>query len=111
MRKNSKSGILTGALVGAALGVAAGMLLSPKSGRRLRSEIVTGSAEFYRFMAPRLKKFKGIGQKEYAAFVDKAIKAFVRGRSLSAKEATDLAKTAKASWRVMKRHLSTPRKR
>lgn len=105
MKKNNALKLLEGALAGAALGAAAGLLLAPESGKKLRSDIKKKSADFYRHLAPQLKKMGKIGEKEYQAAVKKAMASYGKAKKLSAKEMADLIKEAYASWKELKKHL------
>lgn len=104
MKKNNAIKLLEGALAGAALGVAAGLLLAPESGKKLRRDIKTKSAEFYKHLAPQLKKMKRMGQEEYKAAVKKAMAGYGKAKKLSAKEMKELTKEAEASWHQLKKH-------
>ena len=98
--------MLGGALIGAALGVVAGMLLAPASGKKLRGGIEKKSAEFYAYLAPRLKKAKRMGEREYKMFVQEAVKNYAKAKRLSAHEQKALVAHAHQSWRHLKRHLA-----
>ena len=98
--------MLGGALIGAALGVAAGMLLAPASGKKFRSDMGKRSAAFYAHLAPRLKKAKRMGEREYRVFVKEAARNYSKARRLSAHEERAIVAHAHKSWRHLKRHLS-----
>lgn len=97
--------MLEGALAGAVLGVAAGLLLTPESGKALRRDAKRKTAEFYKELAPQLKRMKKMGEKEYQAAVQKAMAGYKKAKKLSEKEAKELTKKAHASWRELKKHL------
>lgn len=97
--------VLGGALVGAVLGVAAGMLLAPESGKKVRGDIKRLSGDFYRYIAPRVKKLKQLGEAEFRAFVDKGAKQYAEAKKLSRAEEKMLAMEAKRSWGHIKKHL------
>ena len=92
MKKGNALKLLEGALVGAALGAAAGLLLAPESGKDLRKDLKRKSAEFYRHLAPELKKVKKMGEKEYQAAVKKAMATYSKAKKLSADEMAALMK-------------------
>lgn len=96
--KKNKVKILEGALVGAVLGVAAGILLAPKSGNKLRSDIKSISGDFYRYITPQIKKLKPVGQEQYNAFISKSAKSYAKIKKLSLEEEKMLVVEAKRSW-------------
>ena len=59
----NKKKIMGGALIGAVLGIAAGMLMAPKKGKELRKDVKKISADFYKSIAPKLKKIKKFSEK------------------------------------------------
>ena len=83
MKKNNTIKVIKSGLVGATLGVAAGIMLAPESGKKFRGDIKKKSAEFYAYLAPKLKKIKKVGEEEYDSFVQNAIKSFEYGRAKS----------------------------
>lgn len=105
MKKNTVAKVLGGALTGAALGVAAGMLMAPESGKKLRSDIKKKSADFYRQLAPQLKKMGKVGEAEYKELVKKAMTNYKEAKKLSAQEVKELTKEAHAQWKELKKHL------
>ncbi len=102
---SKKEKLLEGALVGAVLGVAAGMLLAPESGKKLREDIKKLPGDFYRYMAPRVKKLKKASEKQYDAFVSEGVKNYVKAKKLSASEEKMLKNEVKRSWTHIKKHL------
>ncbi len=97
--------ILEGTLVGAVLGIAAGMLLAPESGKKMRKDIKKLYGDFYRYIAPKVKKLERMGETEYHAFVAEGIKKYAKAKRLSLEEEKMLAKEAKRSWGHIKKHL------
>lgn len=102
---SKKEKLLEGALVGAVLGVAAGMLLAPESGKKLREDIKKLPGDFYRYMAPRVKKLKKVGEKQYDAFVDEGVKNYVKAKKLSVSEEKMLKNETRRFWKNIKKHL------
>ncbi|MDO8516232.1 MAG: YtxH domain-containing protein [bacterium] len=96
---------LEGALIGAVLGVAAGLLLAPSSGKKLRKDIKNRTADFYRYLAPQVKKLKRVSEAQYHAFVAQGVKNFAKAKKLSLAEEKMLAAEAKRSWGHFKKHL------
>ena len=106
MAKISKSkGILAGALVGAAMGVAAGLLLAPQSGKKTRKDIATITSGFYRYLAPQLKKLKGMSRTEYERYAAKAVHQYSKIKKLSAGESKELMQQAKRAWGHLEKYL------
>lgn len=105
MKKNSAGKIFEGALVGAALGIAAGMLFAPKSGKKIRKDIKNVSADFYRKMAPQVKKMNRIGKVQLHKFAAKSVRQYARAKKLSAAEERALMAEAKRSWRHVQKYL------
>lgn len=103
--KGGGYGWLAGALIGAALGVGAGLLAESKLGKKLGKEVKNLSADFYRYMAPQIKKVKKMGEVEYKAFVAQAMERYNKDKKLSAAEAKHIVKNAQASWKHLKKHL------
>lgn len=101
----NKGVLLGGALIGAALGVAAGLLLAPESGKKLRTDIKKLSGNFYRYLAPQLKKMKHVGEAEYNALVAQGVKSYAKAKKLSEEEVKVLVAEAKRSWKEIKKHL------
>ncbi|MEK7507914.1 MAG: YtxH domain-containing protein [Patescibacteria group bacterium] len=102
--KNTKSNLLGGALVGAVLGVAAGMLLAPKSGKKLRKDIGGRVADFHKYISPKIKLLKNMSEAQYKAFMKTAIGGYSKAKKLSAEEAKELAGYAQEFWKHLKRH-------
>ncbi|MEK7627080.1 MAG: YtxH domain-containing protein [Patescibacteria group bacterium] len=106
MKKSTinKLKIVDGALIGAALGFAAGMMLSPESGKDLREDIKSKSADFYKLVSSKIKKIKKMTEKEYKAFIEKAVETYGITKKLSVEEKTALVKTTRDSWKHFKKH-------
>ena len=105
MKKNNALKLLEGALAGAVLGAAAGLLLAPESGKALRRDVKRKTAEFYKQLAPQLKRMKKMGEKEYKEAVQKTMANYSKAKKLSAQEVKELTKKAHASWKELKKHL------
>ena len=99
----NKKKIMGGALIGAVLGIAAGMLMAPKKGKELRKDVKKISADFYKSIAPELKKIKKFSEKEYKIFVKKAAVNYSKVKKLSTEEAKILANEAQKSWNHLKK--------
>ena len=102
--KKKKSKLLGGALIGAALGVAAGMLLAPKSGKKLRKDIRDQAAGFYKSVYPKLKQLKNMSESQYKSFMKSAVEAYGKAQKLSAKEAKELTEYVQGFWEQFKKH-------
>lgn len=113
MKKQTRKKVLAGALIGGALAVAAGMMLLPESVKKegKRKIVKAGktlqqsAVDFYKFVAPQLKKFKHVGEREYKAFIAKSVTAYGKARKLSAHQVAALKKSAEAYWTQVQKHL------
>ncbi|MHB0978347.1 MAG: YtxH domain-containing protein [Minisyncoccota bacterium] len=103
MKKNNTIKLIEGGLIGAALGIAAGIILAPESGKKFRNDVKNKSAEFHAYLAPRFKKMKRVGEKEYDLLINKAAKSYTKTKSLSEKEGRALIAEAKKSWEYIKK--------
>lgn len=104
-KSNNGMKVLEGGLIGAVLGVAAGMLLAPKSGKKMREDIKKLSGDFYSYIAPKIKKIKHLGEKEYNALVIKSVDNFAKIKKLSKEQQKALTAEAKKSWKHLSKHL------
>lgn len=104
-KKGSGYAWLAGGLIGAALGVGAGLLAESKFGKKLGGDAKQLSADFYRYMAPQIKKVKKMGEAEYKDFVAEAMRRYGKDKKLSRTEAQRLVKSAQASWKHLKKNL------
>lgn len=106
---NGRSGdnFIEGALIGAALGVAAGIFAGTKTGKKIGREVAHDakrqSVEFYRYVAPKLRKAKRMSEREYKAFLKKAMVGYSRGKKMSAVETARLLKEVQSSWKHLRR--------
>jgi gas vesicle protein len=105
MAKNNTFKILEGAVAGIALGVAAGMFLSSKKGKALRKDIATVTADFYKYISPKLKKIGKIGEADYKIFMKNAAEQYTKTKKISGAIAKDLVKDAQQSWKHFSSHL------
>ncbi len=102
-KKNSK--FISGALIGAALGVAAGIFASSKEGKKIKKEVKEKLAEFYAEMAPKIKKAKDMGEKEYKSFIKKALADYNKDGKFNKEDFKNLVKEAQKSWKHLTKHL------
>ena len=105
MKNTNKKNLLEGALAGAALGALAALLLAPESGKNLRKDIKQKSADFFKMLAPKLKKLKKLSEDEYHALAKDAAMQYAKAKKMSKSEADELMKEAKSSWKELKKHL------
>lgn len=104
-KKGGGYGWLEGALIGAALGVAAGLLAESKFGKKLGEKAKHLSVDFYRYMAPQIKKVKKMGEAEYKKFVAEKMARYSKDKKLSKVEAQHLMNDAIAAWKHLKKNL------
>ena len=107
MKKTNKksSKFLSGALIGATLAIATAIFAESKTGKKMRKEAKDKVAEFYKFIIPKLKNAKEMGEKEYKIFIDKALADYKKNKKFDAEDLKKLAKEAHASWKHLKKHL------
>lgn len=103
--KKKSSKFLSGALIGAALGVAVGLFATSKKGKEVRKEMKDKMAEFYQTIAPKLKKMREVGEKEYKTFINKALVDYNKDGKFNKEDLKKLAQHAHASWKHLKKHL------
>lgn len=105
-KQNQKSSkFLTGALVGAMLGIAVGVLAETKTGKKLAKQAKGKSGEFYKYIIPKLKKAKQMGEKEYKLFIKSALETYAKNKELTKEEVDSLAKQTHKYWKLLKKHL------
>jgi len=105
MIKKKSSKFLSGALIGATLAVAVGIFANSKKGKELKKEVKDKMAEFYATITPKLKKMKEVGEKEYKAFINKALADYNKDGKFDKEDLKKLAKEAHASWKHLKKNL------
>ena len=105
MAKNSALKVLGGAVVGVALGVAANMFLSTKKGKVIKNDIVEATANFYKYVSPKVKKIAKMGEKEYKLFMKTTAEQYVKTKKISGDMAVQLIKEAQQSWKHFSKHL------
>jgi len=107
--KPTSGHFIEGALIGAALGVAASIFAGSSTGKKLGKEIKKDvrhqSVQFYKYIAPKIRKAKRMSEFEYKAFIKNAVMDYSKGKKLSAKEIAPLLKEAQSLWVHLKREL------
>lgn len=105
MAKGNSMKFLEGAVAGIALGVAASVFLSSKKGKALKKDIAGVTADFYKYISPKVKKMEKMGEKEYKAFMKSAAEQYIKTKKISASMAKDLMKETQQSWKHFSSHL------
>lgn len=105
MAKGNTLKFIEGAIAGVALGVAASMFLSSKKGKELKKDVSHVMADFYKYIAPKVKKMKKMGEKEYKTFMRNAAEQYAKTKKLSEDMAKQLIKDAEQSWHHFSKHL------
>jgi gas vesicle protein len=109
MAKGNASKFLEGAVAGLALGVAASMLLATKKGKALQKDAVKNlediTADFYKYISPKVKKIKKMGEKEYKEFMKNAAGQYAKTKKISEEMAKQLIKESQQSWKHFSKHL------
>ena len=97
MEKNNIK-FVQGAVAGVALGVAASLFLTSKTGKKLRKDFSNTMADFYKHIAPQIKKIEKMGEKEYKEFMDNAIDQYGKVKKVSKVLIKKLKVEAGKSW-------------
>jgi gas vesicle protein len=99
--------LLEGALLGAVLGVVAGILLAKETEGKAPVDIKKLSGDFYRYIAPKIKRLKEISEEQYNIFIAQSVENFVKIKKLSLTEEKILTAEAKRSWKRIKKQLAS----
>ena len=105
MAKGNATKFLEGAVAGIALGVAASMFLASKKGKELKNDIADVTADFYKYISPKVKKIEKMGEKEYKEFMKNAAGQYAKTKKISEDMAKNLIKDAQQSWKHFSKHL------
>jgi gas vesicle protein len=105
-KNNNTIKILEGAVAGLVLGVAATMFISSKKGKALGKGIADVTADFYKYISPKIKKIEKMGEKEYKSFMKGTAEQYIKTRKISGVIGKDLIKDAQLSWKHFSKHLS-----
>jgi gas vesicle protein len=103
--KNGGMNFLEGAVAGIALGIAASMFLSSKTGKKLKGEMGHIVADFYKYAAPRMKKMKKMGKKEYEIFMKNAVMQYGKAKKMSEAGMKELLREVQKSWSHIQKHI------
>lgn len=96
--------ILEGALAGAVLGVAAGMFINSTKGKEIQKDIKHKTAEFYKSVAPKVKKMKQMTEVEFKAFMKEAVAKYGKAKKMTEVEINELIKETQQGWKHIARH-------
>ena len=96
--------ILEGALAGAIMGVAAGLFINSKKGKNIQKDIKHRAADFYKTVAPKIKKMKKMTEAEFKAFMKEAVTKYAKAKKMKEAEIKELMKEAQTSWKHIKKH-------
>ncbi len=109
MAKGNALKFLEGAVAGIALGVAASIFLASKKGKsvkiNIKKSIEDVTADFYKYISPKVKKIEKMGEKEYKEFMKNSAEKYVKTKKISEDMAKDLVKDAQQSWKHFSKHL------
>jgi gas vesicle protein len=106
---NNTLKFLEGAVAGIALGVAANMFLATKKGKEVQKDVIKSieeiTADFYKYISPKIKKIEKMGEKEYKEFMKNAAGQYAKAKKLSVDMAKQLVKESQQSWKHFSKHL------
>ena len=102
---NKTAKFLEGAVAALALGVAAKMFLDTKKGKEIKKDVVHATADFYKYISPKIKKVKKMGEKEYKEFMKGAVGQYIKSRKITGVMAEQLVKNVQQSWNHFSSHL------
>ena len=105
MAKGNALKFIEGAAAGVTLGVAAALFLNSKAGKKITNDLRDHMADFYKYIAPKVKKMQKMGQAEYKAFMKSSAEQYVKARKITGDTAQDLIKEAQKSWHHFSKHL------
>lgn len=105
MAKGNATKFLQGTVIGIALGVAASIYLGLKKGKIVKDDVTDIMADFYKGIAPKVKKIEKMGEKEYKLFMKKAAVQYAKTKKISAKMASQLLKETQQSWKHFSSHV------
>jgi gas vesicle protein len=110
MAKGNATKFLEGAVAGVALGVAASMFLATKKGKEVQKDVVKTiediTADFYKYISPKVKKIEKLGEKEYKEFMKNAAGQYAKTKKLSEDMAKQLIKESQQSWKHFSKYLA-----
>ena len=104
MAKRNTINFLEGAAAGLAIGVAATIFLSSKKGKELTKEMKDKLADFYVWIAPKVKKMEKMGEKQYKEFMKDAVIQYGKAKKLSENITKQLVTEAQKSWHHITKH-------
>jgi gas vesicle protein len=105
MAKGNTLKFLEGTVVGITLGVAASIFLALKKGKISEEDIVDVTADFFKYISPKVKKVKKMGEKQYKLFMKNAVKQYAKTKKISDDKARQLMENAQQSWKHFSSHL------
>lgn len=89
---------LEGAAIGAVIGSIGALLFAQKSGKELRDDITEHTSDFFKAIAPKLRRMKEVTQDEFDEFIEEAADKFAEMKKLSKHQVAQLIAHAKESW-------------
>jgi gas vesicle protein len=101
---NKKISFIEGAVIGTALGVAAGLFMQTKKGKKIQKNAKEKAAEFYAYIAPKIKNMKQVSEKEFSEFIENAADNYGKAKKYTSEELKALMAEAKNAWKHLKKH-------
>jgi len=111
MAKGNTLKFLEGTMAGVAFGVAASMLLASGEGKSIKIHVIKSikdtTADFYKYVSPKIKKIEKMGEKEYKDFMKVSAKQYASKKKISEDLTEQLITEAQQSWKHFSKHLGS----
>jgi gas vesicle protein len=102
---NNSMKLLEGAIAGIALGVGASIFLASKKGKEIKGDVHDMLADFYKYISPKIKMVKKMGEKEYKEFMKMSAEKYAKAKKMSEAVTKEFVKEAQQSWKHLSKHL------
>lgn len=99
--KSFVKGLATGAVVGAAVGVATGLLSAPKSGKKLRAEIMNYAEDMRKDLMKMLGRAQNVTKEVYDDAVEQVMASYKNIKEMTQDEIQDLRNMLMQEWEMV----------
>lgn len=79
-------------------------MMAPEEGKKFQKDAKKKYAKFYAEVAPKLKKMREVGEKDFKIFIAKAADNYAKAKKMSEPERKTLSKEAQNLWRHISKH-------